>query len=73
MMPVWQEDRKVYSIYDGQDVSLRQESTSLRQEKKSNRGLAFSPMLARAMPKKMAKVTRPKMFDPFVHSPNKTK
>ena len=37
--------------------------------KKSSSGLPFSPSLARETPSTMAKVIRPRMFGPLVHSP----
>ena len=44
---------------------------SAREVKKFRRGLPFSPSLARAIPRMIAKNTKPKMFDPFDHSPDK--
>ena len=39
--------------------------------KKSSSGLPFSPSLARETPSTIAKVIRPRMFGPLVHSPEK--
>ena len=52
----------------------QQQSTimaSAREVKKFRRGLPLSPSLARAIPRMIAKNTKPKMFDPFDHSPEK--
>ena len=42
---------------------------SASEVKKLRRGLPFSPSLARATPRMIAKKTKPRMFDPFDHSP----
>ena len=42
---------------------------SARLEKKYRRGFPFSPILAKATPRMMAKKTSPRMLDPPVHSP----
>ena len=44
---------------------------SASEVKKLRRGLPFSPSFARAIPRMIAKNTKPKMFDPFDHSPGK--
>ena len=41
--------------------------------KKSSSGLPFSPSLARETPSTIAKVIRPRMFGPLVHSPEEGK
>ena len=46
---------------------------SEREVKKSNRGLPFSPSLARDTPNTIANMIKPRMFGPFVHSPRKEK
>ena len=42
---------------------------SAKLEKKYRRGFPFSPILARAIPRIIAKKTSPRMFEPPVHSP----
>ena len=42
---------------------------SAMQVKKLSRGLPFSPNVASAMPRMMAKTTNPRIFEPLVHSP----
>ena len=46
---------------------------SEREVKKSNRGLPFSPSLARETPNTIANMIKPRMFGPLVHSPRISK
>ena len=42
---------------------------SARLEKKASKGLPFSPIVAKEIPRIIAKNTRPRMLEPPVHSP----
>ena len=42
---------------------------SARLEKNSSSGFPFSPIVAKDIPRIIAKKTRPRMFEPSVHSP----
>ena len=42
---------------------------SAKLEKNSSKGLPFSPIVAKEIPRMIAKNTNPKMLDPSVHSP----
>ena len=68
--------RTVESIYylSAADLMTQEVMVIIASEsevKKSSSGLPLSPSLARETPSTIAKVIRPRMFGPLVHSPEK--